>query len=148
MGTKIDLISASKKKGYKIAMYVVLGLGIVLLALGLILMATVTQTVMPNKLAITMSGLEGNKGNYTATISIDEYVTVDTGTGAKPLTEAIVFTLDEGAQTFLQPVASRHRAGVFALRIKADAPDGATGTVLIACGSMPTIKLSLTYKKP
>ena len=73
---KFDLITASKTKKYKIITAVVLIIGVLLLALGLLLRSTLTSAVTPNALTIvdgTLSNLEGTgPTNYNCTISIDQ----------------------------------------------------------------------------
>ena len=141
-----DLIATSQKKGYRIAMIVLVVLGLLLIGIGLVSRLTVTQTVMPNKLElVTMPGLDRTNGNYTATIAQDEYFVINTGTNGQALAQGITFTLDSEAAKFLKPIATAYHDGLFQLLLKDDAPDQTTGTLTISCGSMPKIVVVITY---
>lgn len=145
---KFDLIATSQKKGYRIAMIVLVVLGLLLIGVGFILRMTITKAVMPNKLElVSMPGLEGTNGSYSTTIAQDEYFVVSTGTGDKALAQGITFTLDSEAAKFLQPIPTAYHDGLFQLVLKDDAPSDTTGTLTIGCGSMPKITVVITYVK-
>lgn len=146
--TKFDLIATSQKKGYRITMIVLAVLGLLLIGVGLIMRLSVTSAVMPNKLElVSMPGLEGASGSFSATISQDEYFVVSTGTNDKVLAQGITFTLDDEAAKFLKPIRTAYRDGLFQLVIADDAPTNTTGTLTIGCGSMPKITVVITYVK-
>lgn len=145
--TGFDLIATSQKKSYRIAMVIVIVLGLLLIGGGLLLRLGVTKTVMPNRLTlVSMPGLEGIPGTYHATIAQNEYFVVSTGTNGQALSQAITFTLDEDAAQFLQPIPAAYRDNqVFQLIIKDGARTNSTGHLTIACGSMPPIRVAITY---
>lgn len=142
--TKFDLIAASKRKGYRIAIIVLAVVGVILLALGFILKSTVTATTTPNRLDVTFSGQEGNRPFYNATITQDTWLQVDCGVGGKALTDAIRFLYDADASTMFEPIADAHRDGMFWLQLKDDINDGQKGVVQIWCGSH-AVQIEFTY---
>ncbi len=162
---KFDLITASKTKKYKIITAVVLILGVLFLLGGLLLRSFITSTDIPNSLTISnLSNLTG-KGpiDYKCTIPNNQPFILNTGTlDGHPLTEPIVFTLEDGAEDFLEVwnsnetkrITRSYYSGLFYLHIKADAPKSVpnnngdmvspTGTLKISCGSF-VIKILFTY---
>lgn len=145
--TKFDLIATSKRKGYRIAMIVLVVVGILVLAIGLILKGTVTDTTTPNRLDVSFSGQTGNRPHYTATIAVDTWLTVDVGVGDKALTDPIIFEYHDGADQLFEPLPNAHRAGLFELKIKHTAVNGQTGTVQVRCGSQ-VVSIDFTYAAP
>ena len=145
--TKFDLIAASKRKGYRIAIIVLAVVGIILLGIGFLLRGTVTATTTPNRLDVTFSGQTGARPYYTATIAVDTWLHVDCGVGDQALTDPIVFEYFDGANDLFEPIAKAHRAGMFYLRLKDTAVDGQTGTVRIRCGSQ-VAWIEFTYADP
>lgn len=145
--TGFDLIATSQKKGYRIAMIVVIVLGLVLIGVGLLLRLGITTTVMPNRLTlVSMPGLEGIPGTYQATITQNEYFVVSTGTNGKALSQPITFTLDADAAQFLQPIPDAYSdKKPFQLVIKNNAPTNVKGTLIIRCGSMQPIRVAIAY---
>ena len=161
---KFDLITASKTKKYKIITAVVLLIGILILGGGWLMRGMVTSSVTPNDLSI----VEGTLSNLNAgecIIAQDESFVISTGTLAgRPLSDPIVFTLDNGARQFVEiwdsnfrPVETSHYAGLFWLHIKDNAPTEVadiygemvppSGNLIITCGNFVK-KIKLTYKKP
>ncbi len=154
---KFDLITASKTKKYKIITGVILGLGVVILAVSLLLKSMVTQAVIPNTLMINnLSNLNGTGPlNYTCTISQDETFTLSTGTTeGRALVDPIKFTLFDGAETFLDIQEKSYYDGLFTLYIRDDAPalveneNGdmvrPSGKLRITCGSY-VLEITFTY---
>ena len=145
--TKFDLIAASKRKGYRIAIIVLSVVGVLLLAVGFILMGTVTATTTPNRLDVSFSGQTGKRPCHTATIAVDTWLQVDCGVGDQALTDPIVFEYYFGADDLFEPMPNTHRAGMFYLRIKDTAVDGQTGTIQVRCGSQ-VVRIDFTYDAP
>ncbi len=163
---KFDLITASKTKKYKIITAVVLILGVLFLLGGLLLRSFITSTDVPNSLTISnLSNLTG-KGpiDYKCTIPNNQSFVLNTGTlDGHPLTEPIRFTLEDGAETFLEvwnanetkQISSSYYSGLFYLHIKDTAPKlvenengemvKPTGTLKISCGSF-VLKIQFTYE--
>lgn len=149
---KFDLITASKTKKYKIITGVILGLGVLILAISLLMKSLVTQAVVPNSLNIeNLSNLQGNH----CIISNDQCFTLSTGTTpGRALADPIKFTLLDGADAFLEvrddtdrnAINTSYYNGLFYLHIRENAPtwvenssDGTlvrpTGILRITCGS-------------
>lgn len=142
--TKFDLVAASKRKGYRIAIIVLSVVGVLLLGLGFILMGTVTKTTTPNRLDVTFSGQTGDRPYYYATISQSTWLQVDCGVGDQALTDPIRFLYNAEAAAMFEPIADAHRAGVFWLQLKDDIEDGKKGIVQIWCGSH-AVQIEFTY---
>lgn len=158
---KFDLITASKTKKYKIITAVVLLIGVLCLAGGLLMHSFVTKAVTPNNLKL--NNLSGWKGGEKYVISTDESFTLSTGNVfGRPLTDPITFTLLDGADQFVEvwdseskQITSSYYAGVFYFHIKAGAPTrvqnemglwvAPSGTVVIRCGSH-VVKIVLEYQ--
>lgn len=161
---KFDLITASKTKKYKIITGVVLGVGILLLALSLLFRSMLTAAVTPNSLTFmdgTLSGLSGTgPTNFTCEISIDQNFVLSTGTPqGRALANPITFTLDQNARTFLEvrektgsyAISRSNYQGMFYLHIREDAPEyinglRPSGDLTIRCGSK-VLKVTFTYVK-
>ncbi len=158
---KFDLITASKTKKYKIITGVILGLGILILAISLLMKSMVTQAVVPNSLNIgDLSGLRGNQ----CIISNDQSFILSTGTTpGRALADPIKFSLLDGADAFVEvrdsadrnAISTSYYNGIFYLHIRENAPawvenssDGTkvrpTGTLRITCGSY-LLEIHLEY---
>lgn len=142
--TKFDLIAASKRKRYRITWIVLAVVGLLLLGLGFLLMNTVSSTTTPNRLDVEFSGKDGTRPHYTATISQDTWLRVDVGVGDQALTDPIEFQYYNGADQLFNPLPSAHRAGMFYLTLKDTAVDGATGIIIVKCGSQQ-VRIDFTY---
>ncbi len=165
---KFDLITASKTKKYKIITAVVLIIGVLLLALGLLLRSTLTSAVTPNALTIvdgTLSNLEGTgPTNYNCTISIDQTFVLTTGTPQnRALANPIIFTLDNDAKQFLEirdktnttTIGKAYYQGMFYLHLRDNVPEYVekngeqvrpSGYLTITCGSK-ILRIKFTYRK-
>ena len=142
--TKFDLIAASKRKSYRITIIILSVIGVLLLAVGFILMGTLTTTTTPNRLDVTFSGQEGSRPYYTATITQSTWLQVDCGVGTQALTDPIRFLYDADANEMFEPIADAHRAGMFWLQLKDGIEDGKEGIVQIWCGSR-AVQIEFTY---
>ena len=165
---KFDLITASKTKKYKIITAVVLTVGVLLLALGLLLRSTLTSAITPNDLTIvkdTLSGLDGTgPTNYTCEVSIDQPFVLSTSTPQqRALANPITFKLDADAQTFLEvrdktdsyAINQAYYQGMFYLHVRENVPayinqNGEdvrpSGYLTITCGSK-VLRIQFTYVK-
>lgn len=164
---KFDLITASKTKKYKIITAVILVIGVLFLAGGLLLRMTITAAVTPNALTIGhLSNLSGNGPiNYTCIISQDETFVLTTSTPQdRALANPITFELDNDAKSFLEirdktdtvPINTSHYQGRFWLHIRDGVPefigDGTSeadrphGTLTIRCGSR-VLQIKFIYYK-
>ena len=159
---KFDLVTASKTKKYKIIVAVVLVIGVLFLAGGLLMRSMLTSAVTPNALTImdgTLSNLDGTAPtDYICTVSQDESFVLSTSTPQdRALANPITFTLYDGAETFLEvAISSSNYQGMFWLHIRDDVPeyveDSAgnqvrpSGYLRIACGSK-VLRLKITYHK-
>ena len=166
---KFDLVTASKTKKYKIIVAVVLVIGVLFLAGGLLMRSMLTSAVTPNALTImdgTLSNLDGTAPtDYICTVSQDESFVLSTSTPQdRALANPITFTLYDGAETFLEvrdisdsyAISSSNYQGMFWLHIRDDVPeyveDSAgnqvrpSGYLRITCGSK-VLRLKITYHK-
>lgn len=146
---KIDLITASKKKSYRITIVVLLVVGVLCLGVGFIMQATLTSAVTPNRLNVVFPGRQPTSlpNHYQVVISKDIGLEIDTGTGTRTLAQPIIITLDEGASQFLTaPVTTTyHDEKPLWLNVTPDAAlNGTKGTVTVSCGSF-RIVIEVTY---
>ena len=145
---KIDLITASKKKSYRITIIVLLVVGVLCLGVGFIMQATLTSAVTPNRLNVTFPNRQPTSlpNHYQAVISRDIALEIDTGTSTRTLAQPIIITLDEAASQFLTaPVTTTyHDEKPLWLNINDTAQDGAQGSVTVSCGSF-RIVIDFTY---
>jgi hypothetical protein len=136
---KFDIIAFSKTKAYKITLFSVLGLGLVLIIIGLVMMMMVTPTTVPNRLSVEMSGLgeipDGLQGQYQVTLSKDTPIIIYTGTGRTVLESPIIFDLDEDAVNIIEQIEPMRREGDTMIKLKSAAPNHSEGWLTIRCGS-------------
>lgn len=143
----MDVIAFSKTKQYKIIMLSLFGIGVILAAIGLVLMGMQTRTVPPNALLVEFSGAQQtvNPNTYEVTITKDFTIIVDTGTGKDFLTTPITFTMNAECAMILEPIADMRQMGYVNIKIKATAPNNTTGTLDINCGSFTKTYFLTTY---
>ena len=145
--SKVDIIAASKTKKYRIGMFSVIGLGVVLMVVGILLYSMVTPTLSPRGLTVRMSGLVPVGNTYTKNISVDEFMIIDTGRShSAALTSPIVFSWENGSgeDVLLEIPEARWTGGLVELKVNPLANSGDWGTLTISLAGQPTINIKLT----
>jgi hypothetical protein len=147
---KINWVALSKSKKYKIVIFSAIAVGLICVAIGLYLFGQVSKTTLPLSLRLeTMANaipIPGLDKEYTVKLTQAETIVVLTGTKAVALGTPITFTRVGGCVDLIEAISPMYYEGYTTIRPKPDAPNHASGDLIISCGSQKAIILHIeTY---